>query len=359
MKKKILLLIGVVGLALGVSLNITQVKADGENGNNCHTVRNYYFFAEINDANHYQEKLPNSDSTYPRIHSTSFKALPSGIHLSDISTKGQITLVKTGDTVATTTWNLEDFYKAYRLAKGENGHYSETLSDNTEINYFLHGAWYEENAEGESNNTVDVTDKSDQELAAGSIIPSTTIITMTEGDILAGRVNRTIEYSDLYTTEGEYIDGITPFKHSYSTGGNEYDMLLTPALYYVEYEACEEVETPKYTATIEYRNKATNKKVADDYIDENLANGFYDSVTSPVIDNCTLDNPAVDKVHEYTIDNANHEYTVYYVCTSGEEVKENKKTGDALIYIVWGIGALALGYSIYYFNKYYKKEEDM
>ena len=63
-----------------------------------------------------------------------------------------------------------------------------------------------------------------------------------------------------------------------------------------------------------------------------------------------------------TINNADGESKCYYELTStpvDDEIQENPTTSDIPIYIVWAIGAGALGYSVYYFNKYYRKNKEM
>ncbi len=44
---------------------------------------------------------------------------------------------------------------------------------------------------------------------------------------------------------------------------------------------------------------------------------------------------------------------------SDGNVDKNVATADLPIYIIWAVGLGALGYSIYYFNKYYRKNDEM
>lgn len=96
-------------------------------------------------------------------------------------------------------------------------------------------------------------------------------------------------------------------------------------------------------------------KNAKDYTKTGLANGASDTVKSHTIKNCKLKKDS-DKSVKYSIDNADYEYEVRYVCDE-EAAPVNPKTGIALIIAAWVVGLGALGYSAYYFMNA-KKEEN-
>lgn len=78
-----------------------------------------------------------------------------------------------------------------------------------------------------------------------------------------------------------------------------------------------------------------------------LEDGYTTKVPSPALKNCNPDKTEVN----VEIKGSNFEDEVIYTCTIS-----NTPTGNMLIYVVWAVGAAALGYSIYYFAKN-KKEE--
>ena len=108
-----------------------------------------------------------------------------------------------------------------------------------------------------------------------------------------------------------------------------------------------------FDAVIEYQDSKTGETLNDPWTSNDLPNGHKENVTSPEIENCKIVKTG-DDVVEVEIKDQDFHYVVKYECTV-PDVPENPKTGDALIFIVWAVGAAALGYSIYYFNKYYKK----
>jgi len=349
MKKKLLLIIGIITFGLTVTLNIETVEA----ASSC-TVRNYYFLNEINYSPHYTNLATSNSYPWERNHTTEFSvaSIPSNA-ISTVS-GSKIELTKTGTSNGVQSWSLADFYDKYKLGVAAGGDYS-TTEDGMEVHYLIHGAWYEDNGVIRST-IVDFTNVDTEDLVAGSILPSSTTTQFlydydTSGVIVNINVRRTIEYNDVL--EDDSTLAVTPFNVAWTEGGAEIASILTPALAYLEYET----ECPsQYKATIHYLEYGTDKVLATDYLETNLENDTTDNVTSPSINGYTLKNNT-DKVVIYTINGADFEYTVYYVPNT--EPVSQVNTGDTMIYIVWGIGVLALGYSIYYFTKYYKKEQDM
>ena len=163
---------------------------------------------------------------------------------------------------------------------------------------------------------------------------------------------------------------VVPFDLQWKQNGPIKTSLLAPAVYYVEYQTCQD----EYKATINYYyyqngNKTKEKVEFDDknvenpYIKKSLLAGESFTKDSPELKGCEIVDTNgkkydADKTVKITIDKDNPKDVikdVYYYCKALDEGKENS-TGDSLIYIVWAIGLGAIGYTVYYLKKYRNEE---
>lgn len=382
--------VGLLGIA-SLSLLLPSIaKAEKV----CTTHKNYYFFNLI-DGNSLIDKVRDmTEEKLTYITTTYFESIPDNAKIPEGSTQiksDRICLTKTfedGTTITDGTavecpygtWSLEDYYSirselsskgkkiTFDTEKGKDTNivYTEK-KDNVETNYYWHGRWYkvaDDNSETEGGDSVDTREVSIADLVKGSFLPTNTIITIDMHRTGKVTVQRDINKKDLFDNDGNLL--LTPFK----INGNE--RYHAPAVYYIEYDTCED----KYNATINYYyykdDKTTTDRVLDDngkevpaYTKNELDPGYTDTVDSPKLSGCTIvdangkTNDA-DKKITISIDKDNPgDFTknVYYYCRVEEET-EPAKTGDALIYIAWAIGLGALGYSVYYFMNLNKEKKE-
>lgn len=378
--------VGLLGIA-SLSLLLPSIaKAEKV----CTTHKNYYFFNLI-DGNGLIDKVRNMNTDYKANTSTYFQIVPENAEKS--IKEGKICLIKsenetTSERGCKEIWTLEEYYTKRLLRNSgkevdistvngpdKNVVYTEK-NGNVETNYYWHGRWYKINEDAtetlEGGDSVNTTSASIADLVKGSFLPQTDLHFnyYTNGKVI---VERTIKKSDLFkevtnedTGETELELLLTPF----TINGKE--AYHAPAVYYIEYDTCED----KYNATINYYyykdDKPTNDRVLDDngkevpaYTRNELDPGYTDTVDSPKLSGCTIvdtngkTNDA-DKKITISIDKDNpgdFNKNVYYYCKVEEEA-ESSKTGDALIYIAWAIGLGALGYSVYYFMNLNKEKKE-
>ena len=351
----------------------------------CTTYKNYYFFSEINTHTFTVEKVDTAgENGWARSHRTYFPKLPEGAILADNYTGERVCLKKEensqADGTCNETWTLDDYYTKYKaIMRNESANTKEfyttgeteedkanytVLTEGNE-NYFLHGKWYEiENGVMDTNgkDRVRYNSVSNEALIGGSILPTLTSITFdfTQTYSLFAKIDRTLKQDNL--------SGLTPFMLSWTGGTDTDSSVLTPALYKIEYQMCEDVET--YNATINYYyykdGKPTKEFVEFDNNElnqvtrENLRDGYTEKVTSPDKKGCSIVNESgktyeTDKEVTILIDKGNFTKNVYYYCPADDEGAP-VPTGDFLIYVAWAVGLGAIGYSVYYFKKM-KKEE--
>jgi len=150
---------------------------------------------------------------------------------------------------------------------------------------------------------------------------------------------------------------LKPFDLQWNANESVKTSLLAPAVYYVEYQICEDA----YNADIEYFVKESDgtltpakeyDKEIVNYSKSELDDGYTEPVNTPKLSGCTADKAKV----EVKIEGKDFYDKVIYTCKANQEIDNNNKTGDALIYLAWIIGLGAIGYSVYYFKKL-KKEE--
>lgn len=219
-------------------------------------------------------------------------------------------------------------------------------NDNETITYYYHGKWFEEN-DSSSGEPIEFKDMIKDNIAYnGSFLPEVTIAfkELKNTNLIQFTVTRNIDIKNDLAN-----DKFTPFK--LKIGNNEKEVGLAPTVYLIKYEDENDCITT-YNATINYLDKETKKEVHDPYKDSKLDDGYTKPVDSPEITGCTPDKETV----EIKINGKDFEETVYYSCKT-ETIKDNPKTGSALIFTAWTIGIGALGYSAYYFSKMRKEKE--
>lgn len=364
MKNELLKRIGLLSIStLAVISFVTQAKAAEEN-KVCQEVKytNYYFFSEIYTETKLNEII---NSGTERYHGTFFPALPENIIKESIE-ESKVCLTSDDNDMSCikNEFDLDKFYTKYKAILTStnnpttvkftikddnltNKEGSSTYITEGKISYYLHGTWYATDETGkitgDSTKVVRYDSIENSELKTGAIIPDTTTIkpTIKEGE-------ETIKFLITRKITAANKEGKTGFVlSSYSETDKTY---LTPALYKITYKV--EECTNKYNATINYLDKETKKEVHDPYKDSKLDDGYTKPVDSPEITGCTPDKETV----EIKINGKDFEETVYYSCKT-ETIKDNPKTGSALIFTAWTVGIGALGYSAYYFSKMRKEKE--
>lgn len=367
--------LSVVGFAL-----TTPVNADQQ----CH-YKDYYFFNEINTVTEINKH--ESDMTgagWVRKHATYF---PIATDYKNFNS-GRICLRRDdNDTVACenfsgTIWNLDEFYNAYKLAATEGksvdytiyptGEGTKTSTSRVKIvkdeaneitRYLTHGRWYEINADNkeiEGGDGVNLGQSKVSDMIDASLLPITAEFSSnfnSDSIITNGSIKITLDRNVIKvipkenTEEKPFNNEIKSFSTVWHPGEAPRDSILTPALYYVEYDAsCE-----KYQATIDYFYAGTTDRVefkndeANPYVETGLDNGYSKEVKSPELKGCTSSKDVTIK-----IDGEDFYDVVYYSC----DLKEPPKTGDALIYVAWVVGLGALGYASYYLYKNRKPKEE-
>ncbi len=418
MKRNLLKRVSLLSLASLALLSPTITKAE----NVCTTHKNYYLYLLIDEVPGFVNNVYNSNENHEKeyYNSAYFPMLPENAQAAFNNSSGivygRICLSKDGvadgkdlQCVKGITWTLEDYYrirlditnhpsrktpitinnKEYTITEYEKE--GELENGYKVIEHYYGGAkWYKcEDAacanatEGASG--ADTSKMSIENLVKGSYLPTQTGITFHPAESSRAIITRKINVKDFldYLTydengnpkvddEGSLIinnnsQKVTPFNLVWMNGQEARKSLLAPAVYYVEYQTCQD----EYKATINYYyfkdGKTTTDKVEFDNKEDNpytktgLILGSKDSVKSPEKKGCTIVDTKgnkydTDKVVSYEIKNEDFTKDVYYYCPAEDEAKTNSKTGDALIYLAWAIGLGAIGYSVYYFKKE-KKEE--
>lgn len=405
--------IGLLGIASLSLLLPSIVKAEKV----CITHKNYYFFTEIyrgstekNADGSFKDNtndnfLNTINSLSPTDkHSTNrktyFPTVPTNAEASEGNSqikRGRICLAKTETSTPDgpetecngNTMTLEEYYdlRAKLIGKGEEkslkiGNETTTYTvyeekgDNVVNDYFWHGRWFKLNDDNdviaEGGAGVDINSIEISKLVDGTFLPENTNIDFNLFKTGEVNIKRDIYKKDVFKDDGTPL--VTPFKVAWKASEEAKNSLLAPALYYIEYNICED----KYNATINYyyyKDGKTEDRVKNDdgnevpaHTEKELAPGYTNPVNSPKISGCTIVDENgkpydEDKVVKITIDKTNPKdfnKNVYYYCKVEEEPTTNGKTGDALIYIAWAIGIGALGYSAYYFmNSNKEKKEEI
>lgn len=310
------------------------------------------------------------------------------------------------------TWTVEEYYQkkieatpnlksvSFKDDKGVSREckvYDKTVDNengNKVIEHYYTGAHWFKCDDAQCKNATsggsgaDTSNLSLETLAKGSYLPLQTEITFNPASSSRTIITRRITTKGEKDTEtgqvipGNYQDYLTydengnpkvdesgnliinssstklkPFDLQWNANESVKTSLLAPAVYYVEYQICEDA----YNADIEYFVKESDGTLtpAKEYDEEivnysksELDDGYTEPVNTPKLSGCTADKAKV----EVKIEGKDFYDKVIYTCKANQEIDNNNKTGDALIYLAWIIGLGAIGYSVYYFKKL-KKEE--
>jgi len=119
-------------------------------------------------------------------------------------------------------------------------------------------------------------------------------------------------------------------------------------------EPDEPTEDPTYKVTVNYLDKKTEEPIADPKVTPGFKNGESYLETCPdSLVNGTYVNTPPGYTGSLSGKIAGKDVVINCLYSN-----ENEPTSDIPIYIVWGVGGAALAYSIYYFRKYYKQENN-
>ncbi len=329
----------------------------------CVKYKDYYFFVDIMGEESFNN-LKASTSTWSVTNNTYYEALPSTRQ--SFNNGKQVCVFKTNecDNWGGMKMSAQDFYTYYLQAIKSNTtkkitidggsktttiRYYETMDgSNAVVRYISHGKWTKQKTDGtdeEHDSSVDVSGVAGAAaaLASGSFIPTDVTITMAYDKAdssgyqsMTATIIRTISAGKAAAV----TNGVVPFQVMWNSA--QTNSVLSPALYYDEYEVCEENTSytqDMYNAKIYYLYKDTNRTAATTYTRQ-YTNGATDKVVSPTISGCTADLPTVD----IKIVGKNFEKTVYYTCAAAS----NPPTGNILFIVCMIVGFSSLAYFLYW-----------
>ncbi len=355
-KKASVLLLSTLAMVVPFMVKIDNVKA-------AETYTNFYFFSDAftitEDIN--QEKLIEYIVDDPHTTNDFSYDIPGN---ATITGQGWVELVNGGDDSghSTTEWDIRKFWSmyqgAYKALTSTEGRGVYTPDNDPNYHYQLHGGWTANGRYFEIADQLDVSNASLSGLVNASVLPEVDDSTTVDIDRSAKLISVTIQ---------RYADSSTPNIDAWQTpltattnDDVTADWAFAPALYYLTYTVPDE-EVPLFSITQYYYDQDTGETIqGSKLIGSNYEDGKTYSIACPAsIGSYRLVSNANTSV---TINGADGKSNCYYRLVSTpaeEEIKENPTTSDIPIYIVWAIGAGALGYSVYYFNKYYKKNKEM
>lgn len=321
-----------------------QAKAEGEE-QNCTSHTNYYFFTDIANDAIYEEKIKGKT----RNHFGEFaNVIPAGAK--EVSS-GEIELSRSGSSMTNSEWSLNNFWTNFKKAYYDGT--GDYVYEDGDVTYLGHSTWSINGGETQTSG-VSLEDISVSDLVKASVLPPNSInITFTTkengGDKFLSGITRD------YTGSVDMGTGVPILGEATS----EYVM---PALYYIEYEVCEggtpgPEPTTKYKVTQYFKDNKTKQEIINSkVIGSDYEDGSSYSARCPV----TIgDYELVSKEgHSGTIKGADVKIDCFYELTEGGD-PGNVQTSDILIGVVWFIGIASLGYAAYYYNKYYRKNDDV
>lgn len=311
----------------------------------CTVYTNRYFFIEINSNDIYEIRVADG-AVWDRHHGTYFPALGASTALNE----RDICLKRNADDTTTCAsfdssdqMTLEDFYISYQKVATEGTEVTFSIPDGSGTTTakvyeytgaefsgkksvfrdFTHGSWFntsDEGVVGEINDeSVDLSSSQIEAMVNASALPHyIQFSSSNESEFFYMTIRRQIEAAQ----NGN--DSVTPFDVIWREGGNAVSSIVSPALYVITYEVCEEIPVPvKYNATIDYFYAGTEKRVefgddvANPWTKSDLEDNYTETVTSPSLENCTFDKEQV----EVKIEGKDFYDVVYYTCE--EEVKFN------------------------------------
>ena len=338
----LLLLASVFVPFLGVSVD----KVEAADCEQIHT--NYYFFVQIAG-----DDILEQDDGYTTKASTYIEDLKVPVG-KEVLAHGQISL--NGQTFEGITWDINTYWKYGR--QFENASLVEQVDETSIPNATLigHGTWNnDQTGEVDIEGKADLSGYSESQLVNATYIPTSSFYRVPVETGREAPTSGTFYIQRDFPANSPFTG--TPISYTYTV--TAYDSVVSPALYYVQYcevEAEEQEPTPEnYKVTIHYIDTDNNTIQADRILGSNYADGSsytYSCPSTITYNGQTYNFDSSDNVSG-RINGADAEgYCIYSL-----NVPNNPTTGDIAIYAVWLIGAGALIYSIYYFNKNYRKSE--
>lgn len=339
-----------------------------ENVSAAETHTNFYFFSDAftvySSSN--QESIINRINEATNTTNDYVYDIPSN---AEIVNQGWVDLSESGGDSSgqsTSNWDVRMFWSMYqasyrRLVGSGEGIY--TPDENGLYHYQLHGGWSSGGVDFDVEDKLNVSTSSLNDLVNASVIPevasSTTVDINRQGRMISVTIQRTVSNSSPNIEAWQ-----TPIR--LSNDGTTANWVLVPALYYLTYTIPDE-EVPMFAITQYYYDNGSGDEIQPSKVmGTNYENGKTYNIACPAsIGNYRLVSKANTSV---TINNADGKSECYYEQVSNpsepsqpidQDIQENPTTSDIPIYIVWAIGAGALGYSVYYFNKYYRKNKEM
>lgn len=350
MKKKI------VGFALATMLLSLPFIFGGNKvdaADSCETYTNYYFFSDIASVSSYEKEMVGNTLNHTSREFVSI--IPTD---AKIVSQGQVTLKRTGSSMSTSSWSLSNFW-SYFKGTGPNG---DSYYKKGNTYYIGHGDWYLQGYP-ESSEHVNVTGFTTYQLVNATVLPTETKAYVSFGteetnpDGLLGNVKRT------YTEKSDDV-GSTPIKTN-----ENYSSYVMPALYYIQYEVCEENENT-YQVNEHFKNE-NGDKIKDSVM--GLFTGLVDGDTYNVVCPTSLDVDGKTYTLTDTSDNASGTINgsdvdvdcIYTLPTTPTVDKptptppttnvSNPQTWDLPMSIVLIVGVSAFIFAIYYLVKFVKK----
>lgn len=346
-----------------------MVKVENVSAKETHT--NFYFFSDsftISETTTQEILIDRVNESSNSTKAFAYNIPTNAVIIDD----GWVDLVESGDDSghSTSEWDIREFWSIYKesyrtlINTDGDGVYTPETSDF--YHYQLHGAWQITGNDHtfKVDRQLDVTGSNLDDLVDATILPE--VSNNTTVDIDRDGENREIDIT-IERTISESSPNIDAWKTPIELVNADdvtADWVLVPALYYLTYEI-PDGEVPLYAITQYFYDNKTGEEVMSSVEHGRFyENGKTYSFACPAI--ITNDDRSYHLVSDanasVTIDNADGKVECYYELISipvDDEIQENPTTSDIPIYIVWAIGAGALGYSVYYFNKYYRKNKEM
>ena len=352
MKKKI---VGLVLFSLLLSLPFIFNDSKVEASDSCKTYTNYYFFSDIASVDNYEKVMVGNTRNHTSREFASI--IPEDAR---IISQDQVSLTRSGSSMNTSEWSVSNFWSHFKALQADSdGYYNDG-----DVYFVGHDAWYLE-GQPESNNHVIITGFTNYQLVNASVLPTSTTAYISFGTVdtnpngLIGSVSRT------YTEDGDDV-GSEPL--SFDNGNTSYVM---PALYYIQYEVCEENENT-YQVNEHFKDEDGNK-IQDSVMGlfTNLRDGSSYNVVCPTSLSVNGKNYTLSKTSSNAsgvIDGSDVDVDCIYklptiVPTDNTPTTpsnpttnvSNPQTWDLPMSIVVIVGVGAFIFAIYYLVKFVKK----
>lgn len=362
LKKKIL---GITMSTLLVCLPFVSGKVENVKADSCVDYYNYYAFATVADYNWLGSNDAEIDERFADggVVRTTFsyfsKTLPTGVtnpNYDNVSGRWITSSYRGHNNYWTDAVLVNTILKPWVSRIGSN---TPIKIDDTHYLYYHTAEWGDDATRKISSANNDPSGYTTDALI-DSLLWSTTetfgthiesfLQTKTD-DFMTGGIKRT------------YDKAAWKAKRNAMVSGNETDNRIYEAnVYEVKYQVCASsggsdstpnttpTDTTKYTLTVNYIDKLGNPLADPDSLTKE-ANSTY-SVTCP--DSLKSGSYVLSSKPSNASGKMTSDVVVNCIYTS-----DSTKTSDIPIFIVWAVGGAALAYSIYFFRKYYKQQNEV